>query len=54
MNKKVYECPKIEIIRFQTENVLNVSGIELPDHEWTSTKVQAFEGDSSMKVFQNV
>ena len=53
MNKKVYECPEIEIIRFRTENILDGSGIELPDHEWSLKKVRAFEVESSVRVFQN-
>jgi len=38
-NKKVYEKPQVEIVRFSTEDILKASGgIELPDHEWSLKK----------------
>ena len=41
--KQQYEKPEIKLIRFETEDVLKASGIELPDHEWSLRTVKVFD-----------
>ena len=34
MEKMNYIEPEMEVVLFETEDVIVTSGIELPDHEW--------------------
>ena len=53
--KSKYQKPSVDVIRFETENILDGSGIELPDHNWSLRKVkQSTEDDSSMKSLERI
>ena len=33
--RKIYEAPDVELVQFTSEeNIMEGSGIELPEHEW--------------------
>ena len=45
--KSKYQKPSVDVIRFETENILDGSGIELPDHDWSTKRVnQSINNDS--------
>lgn len=34
MQKEIYETAEVEVILFDTEDIIATSGDDLPDHEW--------------------
>ena len=40
MEKINYVEPEMEVVLFETEDVIVTSGIELPDHEWQQYKAE--------------